>query len=471
MTTYPLPTLAVTITQAGITAPSYNDILLSLQASYSMIYGSDISLDPSTQDGAWLAIQASAINDTNQTAIDSYNSFSPATAQGAALSSVVKVNGISRLSPSFSTAAVTLVGQANTPISNGVVGDSAGFNTRWNLPSSVTIPLSGSITVTATCTTPGTITAAANTLTVILTPTANWQSVTNSIDAAPGAPVETDAALRNRQAASTALPSQTTVAGIYGAISNLPGVTNVSFSNNTTNVTNSDGVPGHTLSMVVQGGNLQSIINVIGKQLSVGCGTYGNTSGIYTDPNYGFLDTVYFSIPVQLSIYITVTLTPLLGYNGVVGAEIQMAVAGYIENLGIGQNVLLTRVYAPALLQGPYASPVNPNDPNTYEITSITLGAQASFIGTISGTVLTVTQILSGTVQFGATLSGSGVTLGTIILTGGSGVGGIGTYNLSLSSTVSSAETLKSLLMGSVDISVAYDHIAVCVSTNVLIVT
>ncbi len=58
------------------------------------------------------------------------------------------------------------------------------------------------------------------------------------------------------------------------------------------------------------------------------------------------------------------------------------------------------------------------------------------FIGTISGTVLTVTAVVSGVVQVGQTLAGTGVTAGIRVLSFGTGTGGVGTYNLSTSSSV-----------------------------------
>ena len=351
MTTFPLPTLIAQVTAAGITAPSYSDIYNSLLASYALIYGSDILTDASTQDTNWIAIQAAAINDANSLAIAVYNDFSPATAQGAGLSSVVKVNGIQRLVPSNSSAAIEIVGQAGTPITNGIVGDNAGLNTQWALPSVVNIPVSGTITVTAICTTAGAVTADVATLTVILTPTAGWQT------------------------------------GIFGTISNLAGVTDVGFDNNTTNATDGNGVPGHTLAMVVEGGDLQSIVNEIGASLSIGCGTFGNTSGTYVDPNYGFNYTIFFSIPAQQTILVQVTKTALTGYTTAIGTEIQNAVAAYISALGIGADVLLSRIYAPALLQGPFASPASPNDALTYEITSLLIAISPASPGSSDLTI------------------------------------------------------------------------------------
>src|SRR5690606_25087178 len=108
-------------------------------------------------------------------------------------------------------------------INGGIVEDIEGQ--QWNLPASVLIPLSGSITVTATCQEQGAIEAPAGTVTKIKTPTFGWQSVSNPSAAVPGQPVETDAALRVRQALSVAVPSQTIFEGIVGSVANLPGVT------------------------------------------------------------------------------------------------------------------------------------------------------------------------------------------------------------------------------------------------------
>lgn len=62
-------------------------------------------------------------------------------------------------------------------------------------------------------------------------------------------------------------------------------------------------------------------------------------------------------------------------------------------------------------------------------------GTPTSFTGAISGTTLTVTAVVSGTLAEGQIVSGTGVTPGTVI-TGGSGA--TGTYTVSASQTVSS---------------------------------
>lgn len=62
----------------------------------------------------------------------------------------------------------------------------------------------------------------------------------------------------------------------------------------------------------------------------------------------------------------------------------------------------------------------------------------ASVTASISGTTMTVTAVGSGALSVGQTLSGAGVTAGTKITANGTGTGGVGTYTVSASQTVSS---------------------------------
>jgi hypothetical protein len=63
----------------------------------------------------------------------------------------------------------------------------------------------------------------------------------------------------------------------------------------------------------------------------------------------------------------------------------------------------------------------------------------ASFTASISGTVLDVTAVASGTLVVGQTILGSGVSANTVITALGTGSGGTGTYNINNSQTVGSS--------------------------------
>lgn len=379
MTTYPLPTLAAQVTAVGISAPSYADVVASLQASYRAIYGSDAYLEADSQDGQWIAVLAQAIHDVNQAAIATYNAYSPSTAQGVGLSSTVKINGLARLVASNSTAAVVVVGQVGTVITNGVVADTN--DNKWNLPATVTIPLAGQITVTATAQELGAITAAAGTITKINTPTRGWQTVNNPADAIPGAPVESDATLRRRQAASTAQAAQTPMAGIYGALANLPGVTALAGYENDTGVTNSFGLPAHSISFVVEGGDVVQIAQTIAQKKNPGTGTYGTTSELILD-TMGASVTVNFYQPTQVPLKAAITIKALAGYVSSTGTALQQAVANYMNSQGIGAGatdgtgkIYLWRVGAIAAMMGSGLE-------STFDVTVVQIGKVSGALGT-----------------------------------------------------------------------------------------
>lgn len=348
-------TLAAQITATGISSPSYSDILTALQNSIQSIYGADIVLTNDSQDGQALAVFAQAIYDNNQLAIAVYNSYSPATAQGVGLSSIVKINGIRRLVFGYSQADVVVTGVANTPITNGIIGDNAGLGTQWNLPALVTIPGGGTITVTATCTTPGAINAADATLTVILTPTAGWQSVSNPDPATPGAPVESDAALRRRQTNSTAIPALTVLDAMLGAIGNIANVGRVWIYDNDTGSTDGNGIPAHSIAVIVQGGDIQTIGDTIAQYKTPGTGTYGTTS-VDTVDAYGLPNTIDFFVLSIVQMYSLVTITPLTGYVSTTAGMIQAAIAGWFNGLDIGEDSYLGRLTPPANLSGDAAT-------------------------------------------------------------------------------------------------------------------
>ena len=87
---------APTISAAGIDAPDFAKILAVLNERVREIFGDDIYIEPDSQDGQLLGVYSLALSDLNAAAVAVYNAFSPATAQGNGLSSVVKINGLRR---------------------------------------------------------------------------------------------------------------------------------------------------------------------------------------------------------------------------------------------------------------------------------------------------------------------------------------------------------------------------------------
>lgn len=359
------------VTDTGITAPTYDVILAWYQSQYRAIYGADVVLDNSTQDGQWIAIQAQAMNVCNQAMITVFNSFSPAKAQGTALSSNVKINGISRDPATNSTCDVVISGDVGTIITNGTVQDTVNRNT-WNLPARVTIPQSGSITVTATCSVSGAVPGAIGTLTIIGTPTDGWTGVTNTTAAAIGQPMQTDASLRIQQARSTMLPSVSIMDGIEGGILALDGVSIVKGYENDTSVTDDNGIPAHSIAMIVEGGDAMQIATVIANKKSMGVPTYGTTTETVTDSS-GNHRVINFFRPTETNIYVKLTLKPLANYTNANAQSAAQGIADYLANQDMGAMIYVTRLYKAATLS-------DADGGLTYDILNIEIGRTADSI-------------------------------------------------------------------------------------------
>ena len=363
--------IACTVTDTGITAPTYDVILAWYLTQYRAIYGADVVLDNSTQDGQWIAIQAQAMNVCNQAMITVFNSFSPAKAQGAALSSNVKINGITRDPATNSTCDVVISGDVGTVITNGTVQDAANRNT-WNLPARVSIPEGGSVTVTATCSVSGPVTGSIGTLTIIGTPTDGWTGVTNKTAAAIGNPMQTDASLRLQQARSTMLPSVSIMYGIEVGILALPGVSNVKGYENDTDVKDTNGIPANSISMIVEGGDAKEIATVIANKKSMGVPTYGTTTETVTDSS-GNQRVINFFRPKETNIYVKLTLKALANYTTTIGQSAAQGIADYLATQDIGSMLYVTRLYKAATL-------ADADGGLTYDILNIEIGRSAGSV-------------------------------------------------------------------------------------------
>lgn len=350
-----MTTVGPTLDSTGLSIPDYADVLTELKSTYLSIYGADTDLDPNTQDGQFLAIFAQAVSDCNNATQDTFNAFSLNSAQGAGLSSIVKLVGVRRAKTGSSTDTLTVVGTANTTITNGQVGDNQNQGTIWNLPPTVNIPNSGTINVQITNAAPGSVTFAPGGITQILTPQLGWQSATNIGPAVAGPPVQTDAALRQVATNSVGGPASTILAAIYAAVANVANVTRFFIYENDTDVNDANGQGPHSIYAVIQGGAAQDIVNAIGRTKSPGTTTLGTSQGTYIDPS-GVPDLIKYYQLTLVTVTVIVNVAKLPGYTVTVGGLIAQAVAGYLSGLNIGQVSYLNRLFAPANLSGDAAT-------------------------------------------------------------------------------------------------------------------
>ena len=347
--------IAPYIDDAGLHLPTYADIRDDLVNQFKKIYGQDIYLENDSQDYQMISAFALKTYDTMQLLQIVYNNRSPKTAVGTGLDSIVKLNGIRRKEASHSTCEVVITGTKGTLIAAGVIEDEMG--NQWSLPADIILP-DTTMRVTATCRALGAVEAASGTLNKIVNPQKGWTAVTNTAIAVPGLPVESDEQLRYRQSLSVAAPSrnmlESTIAGIAGVL----GVTRYRVYDNDTNMTDKNGIPGHSIAAIVEGGADKDIAEQIYLRKGPGGGTYGNVAISYTTES-GSDTTVRFSRPTYVVIDANIEIAPASGYTSLVFDSIKSNVERYVEALSIGDDVTVT-----GMLTAVYAAVINASQPN-----------------------------------------------------------------------------------------------------------
>jgi uncharacterized phage protein gp47/JayE len=310
--------MSLTFTPDGLTIQTYDEIYAELAAGYRTIYGPDINLDPDSPDGQRVGIEAKARLDLQAFALALYNQFDPDMSAGEMLNKIIKLAGITRRPASRSQVDVTITTDRDLtlPVAYAVEDD---LGQQWITTGEVLL-VTGANAVTLVAEEFGAVAANATTVTTPATIIIGVVSVTNAAAATVGRDEEFDADLRIRRNNSLESPATSTRGGMYAAVGNLTGITDLQVYENDTDVTDADGIPAHSLWIVVEGGTVAEIVETIVKNKTGGTGLLGVVSGTYEEPlirpdgtTYVLVHTAEFDRPTEVPLYITLD---VLAVNG-----------------------------------------------------------------------------------------------------------------------------------------------------------
>lgn len=318
-----MPTNA--LTPQGLTIQTLPEILAELADGTSQfpglkaIYGADINLDPNSPDGQLLNIIAQAKIDMLELINQLFSSFDPDEAVGVNLDRRCAINGIKRAGGTYTQQpveitvdrALTLQGLDTTPTAPFTVQDTAG--NIYQLVSNAIFLGAGTSTLIFQAKEVGAVTSALNSITDVVTVTLGVESANNTATASiVGVAQESDAALRTRRARSVSIPSKGYLDGLIGSLLDLDGVTQAEVYENITNVTDARGIPAHSIWVIIQGGDVDQIANVIYVKRSLGCGMKGSIAvGIVQKD--GLTLTINFDRPIIQHLYIKFNIEAISG--------------------------------------------------------------------------------------------------------------------------------------------------------------
>ena len=122
------------------------------------------------------------------------------------------------------------------------------------------------------------------------------------------------------------------------------------------------------------------------------------------------------------------------GYTN--GTYYNVSLVGSVTGTGATANIIVAGGVVTSVTMVNKGSGYSVGDSLTQEVAVVT--------GSVSGTVMTVTAVTSGTLYVGQYVTGAGITAGTRISAFSSGSGGIGTYIVDTSSTATGSITITS---------------------------
>ena len=367
------------IDETGLHIPTYIDTRDRLIEEVKQIYGQDIYLDQDSADYQFISIFARKIFDAYSLAMLVYSNRTPITAIGVGLDNNVAFANIQRKGATSSVASLTLTGTAGTVISGATAIDQNDY--VWDIEDCV-IGSDGTVQANATCQTTGSIQALPNTINRIGTPMFGWTAVTNQFAATAGNDVETDAELRGRYSYSIRTPSLTVFESIVASIQQVAEVTRVAGFENDTSATSTGteppdipaGLPPHSVTFTVEGGDDEEVAQAIYNKKTPGCYTNGTTE-VQIMSESGNVDTIRFYRPTYVPIYASVSVRKLSGWNDELEDKIKQNIVNYIEGLNVTEDVLISMVWSASITAMDDVK--NPQ----YTVTAVTIGTSSGSLG------------------------------------------------------------------------------------------
>lgn len=301
----------------GLQIKTFNEVKQDLSAGMRQIYGNDINIDSNTPDGQLINILSQIIIDLLEIVLQVYSSFDPDTAIGTVLDQRCAINGIQRKSGTYTyvniditaNQSVTLEGLDQVSEDEAyTVSDDQGNLFVLSATSSISPGVSN---LQFRAKNIGNVEVLPDTITTPVTIIVGITNINNPGSAVvKGTDEETDAQLRERRKRSLSISNQGYLDGLLAALLNISDVSSANVYQNRGGTIDADGIPGHSIWVVVRGGTDAEIGAVMDNKVSGGVGMKGNTSIVVPQID-GSYDTYYFDRPTAQMLYINIDITPL----------------------------------------------------------------------------------------------------------------------------------------------------------------
>lgn len=332
------------ITDNGVQIRTLNEIVDDNTTLWAEKTG-EVDVSPSSASGEIIAITSEIEARTEQDTADAITQNTISGATGAYLDAIAEIKNTERRTnvPTVVYCAITGTPGITVPVNTTLrcTANDETFYTTMQVDST-----SGSVYVSAESQNIGVSCPAG---TIEFNPVISGLAITNNRAGVIGYAEESDTSLRARLQLLGSTKTVMLKDGLYLALKDLSGVTDVNILDNQT-LSAVSGVPAKSFATVVLGGDQYEVAETIYNFSGCGNPSYGDiTQAIKSETGATYL--VQFTRPDEIAITVDVTLTVTSDYQASTGdAEVREAIANYINGLSIGDDVLLKKVEATAMI-------------------------------------------------------------------------------------------------------------------------
>jgi len=296
------------LNEKGFKRKTYDDLKQDMEQKAKEEFGSNVNLSSRSPLGILIKIFAWFLSGVWKLAEKVYNSAFPNTATGNSLSRLGPYIGISRLNGDFSRTQIEITGTPNEVILSGFQGGTVN-DVLFETIEDAELDSNGEAVVEARALEMGQKgNVDVGTITEIINPHANVDSITNTTAGEGGRDQETDEEFRDRFYKSTSKGGASTPESIRGTLLETTGVRDAIVEQNILNETDADGTPPKSIAPFVFGGADNDVAQAVFDTKSGGIRSYGTTEVTVTD-SQGINHTIGFTRPTITDVYVNVTVT------------------------------------------------------------------------------------------------------------------------------------------------------------------
>ncbi len=300
-----------TLDSTGLTIKTLDEIQADITTSLKDGIAQELDCEEESPLGQVIGAFSAQLREALELIQAGFTAQDPAGASGTGLQYVARITGTERAAATRSETPCSVVLAAGTYNAGTLIAYVTGQpETRFRNKEAITTAggtVTGQIFESEET---GPIVANSGTLIVIAETVAGWTSVTNTADATLGALEESDAALRLRRVEEIYRRGSTSVEAIQADVLDVEGVTYATVLENDTDATDGNGLPPHSVEVVVLGGSNADLREAIFNAKAGGIQAYGTSTGTHTD-TMGNSHTIAFSLPDEIAFGVSFTGTYL----------------------------------------------------------------------------------------------------------------------------------------------------------------